>query len=516
MCSCPPFECSCNKGSPLPSNFSSLPLGRSPLAANTPHYENYSPGVDSYSHMPTMVDGFTAPTWTSTADWTSASAAPYKTDQSWVSWNMQANTPLNSEVFGQSSALENPLMPSANQIAAQDRVVDPLSNSHVITHLQQPLPCGPTEEESDCLLSLDSFQPSDIFALDNTSYSASENVVHPNFSSDGNILLNSKDSRLGYENFNQPLSCSQQPAEPDMDAAATKFLQCLDDIIGDCLLDENEQNVTRGTLHYDGSNSSRYNSLQFQDNTINITSCSNPLAPAMSGSTTPLENNNSSDCVYVGNKQTYACDFNQALPMHDAVQAANQFCPFIPIEGSTSQLPCNNNSNRSSPVTLKVLNNFEQPSSIPLCASQFTLSSETASATSPQSVIPSPPTFQNLDTLETTQVSPISSLKYEQCPPLNASTILYPSSNHFSTPYPDFSSHNPSMQFPSSDAVVTSSYSLPERGPFVTSSSSYDVTMYTSSFPLDDTQPKSFNAESHNKLSPIAVESVNNVNTCVK
>lgn len=452
ICSCPPFECSCNKTSTLSQNYGYV--GRSPLAANTPHVENFTPGLDSYSPQVSSLDGYSSSSpWTGVMEWPNHNQEPWS-----GGWCNTQGVMLPNDAHGGYDTRPSDM--SLHQL--------PISHAAMVDHQHLPPDASFSGEDAENLFALDTFQPSDIFAMEDPQ-AVTGGVVRDSSQFE---LLN--EDSLSDSLNSLPLSTNASQAT---DGNANRFLQCLDDIIGDCLgsdaANELVHPVSDTTLnnlyptnqfsgHQQWSNMGQSTMMTTITKTTKITASIEEKVmfntPTLYQDSTPGSYSQYNTDIYpCQNPTTQIVNNNQKCPPQSpqTTQLASDYCP-TEISCSCANYPydCISHPQGKSPS----IGNFPQQ------------------------------TIQNLDTNETISGSPIlinDSGKYE-----HPSTIIDSNSrieqdpNYYSI-YPPI--HNSPEHCQAH--IPTSEYKLEDRRlpqylPPTNVRQDYDLTLYTSSYCL--------------------------------
>lgn len=498
-CSCPPFECSCTNILPK-SSYSfeaaaaAAALGWSPLAGNTPHTDTYSPPHPYSSLPPPSVDATsytttTSSSWSPAVDWPQQSAVSYNKSEeslSWPGWCSQQQGPVQS--FPPNASPPSEASQSCDQ---QQSLLVPYHSHHHQQFQQQDTQaahavaqqtCLPSEAEHENLFTFDSFQPGDIFAFDGLC-TLNTDVGNDNSQFDlisNNQMLQSV-TNSNYESSITAATNFCPESNATNEVMATRFLQCLDDIIGDCLEDESCQNNIPVLSANNSAQSSSKIDIPISDKFVPITSPPSKTLLTTMTTTTKITSSIQERIVI---NPSYVPYVPEELPMTYHDQSPIFQAPVHQNIGFQSQhiyqqqnVPSTKMDSHSGDISLDLPHHDAASYSTP---SHYNYSYSYNDNRSPKSVLSSPPTFQNLDTLETTRGSPISyaDVKSQPCP--NGINAYYASSQ------PSDHSVYPLENSPNycNNEFSPYTYSLPERGSVNYNgdgTSSYDVTLYASS-----------------------------------
>ncbi|KAF2354710.1 hypothetical protein FHG87_014536 [Trinorchestia longiramus] len=403
VCSCPPFECTCAKHSSMNPNFNYV--GRSPLAANTPSIENYTPALDSYSSHLSGMEGFPSNSpWTPAMEWpTQTQQLPYKTEEPWTGCYSTQDV---------SAGIPDP--------GSYDNQSDCYTNNH--HYVQNPsLDHGPAEtgqlsadaafqgDDPESLFSLDNFQPSDIFAMEDPAVPFRET------------------SHLNAYNVSTPLTSQLLPVTAATsstqaqatDTTATRFLQCLDDIIGDCLLSDpcpDDNSLNDSNISMNNPVPSHQFSTHQQWPTLGPPTMMTTITKTTK-ITASIEEKVLLNAPNVYHEPPSMNCPQYSLAPNEATQPASS--AYLTHESSTQIMPSSQKFGTQIPVSEKMYESFsanEVSHSCPSYQYNDCFPSLHGKPPAPHT-LHSPPTFQNLDTLETTHGSPVannSETKYDE------------------------------------------------------------------------------------------------------
>lgn len=483
LCSCSPFECSCNQSSSTNFTYGVGQLGRSPMAANTPHMDNYSPGIDTYSPQiqNINVNYVTPTTWPPSVEWShQLTPAAFRPESSWEGWcprqgNIPTSTDPNIPIVTSTAAIQHPSMPYAH----------PSTQNTVSSHAMGHQTCTGNDEQQENMFALDSFQPSDIFALDGfMSLPDESQLTAQSFgvNSANNILTVVPNSSCDPAVVNGHFSAIGDAAG---DVAASRLLQCLDDIIGDCFVNESGQEIIPANMNVSMYTTPKVDFTLSQQMVPTTSPSSKTLLTTMT--TTTKITSSIQERIVVNPTHQYNAEEIRTPYQSNYCQELLQY-NLDPCNSLTYQ-PTGQENLYSIPKYNCSTNPVDNHDAYHL-NSTFPTSSQSHHHSlnipqSPSSLVSSPPTFQNLDTLETTQGSPISysDIKYQACIPETPGGCRSP------TLVGDFI-NCPVQNSPNycNSELAPSRYSLPDRGSSCSQNdagcTNYDITMYTSSFSL--------------------------------
>ncbi|XP_018012269.1 uncharacterized protein LOC108669451 isoform X2 [Hyalella azteca] len=476
VCSCPPFECSCTKSSSVSQSYGYL--GRSPMAANTPSLENYTPSLDSYSSHLTGMEGYsTTSPWTPVVEWPNQSQPIHYKEEPWATWSTNQETASGILTQG-SYNNQSEVHVNNNFLQTQG------SNLGVVETNQLPIDTAYQADDQDCLFSFDTFQPGDIFALDEhqieigaSSREASQ--INP-------YIANSSNQQITLSNSTNTTQTSQA-----VDTTANRFLQCLDDIIGDCLLNESCP-----------ENPQMQHSLSLNNTVANQQYCAQQPwppqgAPTMMTTITKTTKITASieEKVMLNPSTLYPEATCSSYPQYGGVQSDT-------LQASNSlyhnhDIPPQLMSNvMKSEGAIPMPGKFSGPfgsNDMPLSCSAYQYNDcyPQIQGKSPISdPLQSPPTFQNLDTHETTHGSPVTSNEFSNYSVCSTNAGNDNSPDRFAQDSVHFSIY-PSVNDPPDNCglrISTSMYGEPQQHEFAyprpdaRTNSNYDLTMFTSSY----------------------------------
>ena len=448
-CSCPPFDCSCfNSTRKL---FGHVTSGHSPLAL--PETDLFNTSTDLFNNkFETYSPQF------------SAEVPSFENNvQQWTpEWSNQINFKSDTENWNGWPGIGDQQASQVN-IPVFNGIHDPSPQLQSTFPNHQHTSFLPNYEQNESSLrhsehnnsfTFDNIQPSDIFALD-----ANEvQYLHENINNGTNIHNNPPYF------LNSEINSTSNGESGDM--SASRFLQCLDEFLGDCFTEESS------------TESSSFSSTCNENNSTQLTREANkfpivyPPQNELAKKSNDIKLNAEHHPIDVISKDQTNSEGNKINLTENVV---------FKDEGKSFDCTFNTSTNTSFPKhnVNEILSNIDQNYPI---ISKFTSTNPLLPTTvsSANSLLSSPPTFQNLDTLETTTGSPISFTddRCQSCPTVNNSYQLNVSGMNCN----DYSLVNSPNSYASDYSNITQLNNSDSSSATYLDSVGCDIRLYSSSF----------------------------------